>query len=82
MSWLLLACPENPECDVLKANVKIIDGILDSILEYSIAMGVPCILGEGDMEKVIELQLNDRETALFKQSVSYVRSDLEHLASL
>ncbi|MEJ2212731.1 MAG: hypothetical protein P8Y20_01360 [Gammaproteobacteria bacterium] len=59
-----------------------LDGILDSILEHSIAMWVPCILGERGMEKVIELQLNDSETALFKQSVSYIRSDLERLASL
>jgi malate dehydrogenase len=59
-----------------------LDGILDSILEHSIAMGVPCILGERGMEKVIELQLNDSETALFKQSVSYIRSDLERMASL
>ena len=50
--------------------------------ESSIAMGVPCILGEGGMEKVIELKLNEDETALFKQSVSYIRSDLERLASL
>ena len=59
--------------------VAILDGEYD---EYSIAMGVPCILGERGMEKVIELQLNDSETALFKRSVSYIRSDLERLASL
>ena len=45
-------------------------------------MGVPCILGEGGMEKVIELKLNENETALFKQSVSYIRGDLERLSSL
>ncbi len=50
--------------------------------ETLLAMGVPCILGEGGMEKVIELKLNENETALFKQSVSYIRGDLERLSSL
>jgi len=50
--------------------------------ESDIAMGVPCILGDGGLEKVVELQLNEDELALFRQSVSYIRGDLERLASL
>lgn len=50
--------------------------------ESDIAMGVPCVLGDGGLEKVIELQLNEDEMALFKQSVSYIRGDLERLAGL
>ena len=50
--------------------------------ESDIAMGVPCILGDGGLEKVIELSLNEDEMALFRQSVSYIRGDLERLASL
>lgn len=50
--------------------------------EADIAMGVPCILGDGGMEKIIELQLNEDEMALFRQSVSYIRGDLERLKSL
>ena len=50
--------------------------------ESDIAMGVPCILGDGGMEKIIELQLNEDEMALFRQSVSYIRGDLERLISL
>lgn len=50
--------------------------------ETDIAMGVPCILGDGGLEKIIELQLNEDEMALFKQSVAHIRSDLDRLASL
>ena len=50
--------------------------------ESDIAMGVPCILGDGGLEKVVVLQLNEDELALFRQSVSYIRGDLERLASL
>jgi len=50
--------------------------------ESDIAMGVPCILGDGGMEKIIELELNEDEMALFRQSVSYIRRDLERLISL
>jgi malate dehydrogenase len=42
-------------------------------------MGVPCILGESGLEKVIELQLNEDEMVLFRQSVSAIRGDLERL---
>ncbi len=54
----------------------------DEYQESDIAMGVPCILGDGGMEKIIELELNKDETALFRQSVSHIRGDLERLISL
>ncbi len=47
-----------------------------------LAIGVPCVLGAGGMEKVICLELNAQEKENFEQSVSAVRKDLETLASL
>jgi malate dehydrogenase len=47
--------------------------------ESDIAMGVPCILGAAGLEKVIELQLNEDEMLLFRQSVFAIRGDLERL---
>ncbi len=48
--------------------------------ERDVAMGVPCILGQGGMERVIELDLNAAERAAFDQSIAGVRKDLERLA--
>ena len=36
-------------------------------------MGVPCVLGTGGMEKVIEVQFNADEQKLFSESVSHVK---------
>jgi len=44
--------------------------------EYGVSgyfVGVPCVLGAGGMEKVIEVQLDDRERALFSASVEHVK---------
>ena len=57
-------------------GVAVLDG------EYGlrgIAMGVPVVLGEGGMERIIELPLMPEETAAFKKSSDMVRADLERL---
>lgn len=36
-------------------------------------VGVPCILGKGGMEKVVEIELNAEERAMFDASVSHVK---------
>jgi malate dehydrogenase len=36
-------------------------------------VGVPCILGNGGMEKVIECELNAEEKAMFATSVQHVK---------
>ena len=47
--------------------------------EQDIAIGVPCVLGEGGMEQVVTLALNDEEQAMFAQTVAAVRADLDRL---
>jgi malate dehydrogenase len=42
--------------------------------ESDLAIGVPVILGENGIERIIELELNDEESALFNQSISVIRS--------
>ena len=45
--------------------------------ESDICMGVPCVIGAGGIERIIELPLNDEETTQFKHSVQAIRQDLE-----
>lgn len=47
-----------------------------------IAIGVPCILGKGGMEEIIQLELNSEEQGYFDSSVTAVKADLEILAKL
>ncbi len=54
--------------------VTILDGEYG---ESDLAIGVPVVLGINGMEGVIELDLNAAERAMFQQSVSQVRKDLE-----
>ena len=57
-------------------GVAVLDG------EYGlrdIAMGVPVVLGDGGMERIIELPLTPDEAAAFKKSSDMVRADLERL---
>jgi len=42
-------------------------------------VGVPCILGAAGIEKIIELELNDEERAMFEESVSHVKSLVDGL---
>jgi len=44
--------------------------------EYGVGglfVGVPCILGKGGMEKVVEIELNGEERKMFDESVSHVK---------
>ncbi len=44
--------------------------------EYGVGgyfVGVPCILGTGGVEKIIPIELDDREAAMFATSVSHVK---------
>jgi malate dehydrogenase len=60
-------------------TVAILDGEYG---EDDIAMGVPVILGQGGMERVIELELNDEERAMFDTSITAVRKDLKTLSQM
>ena len=53
--------------------VAVLDGEYD---EKDICMGVPCVIGAGGMERVIELPLNQEESTQFKHSVGAIRKDL------
>ncbi len=55
--------------------------ILDGEYQHTdLAIGVPVILGDRGMEKVIELQLNDTENLQFQESVEQVKKDLETIS--
>ena len=44
--------------------------------EYGVGgyfVGVPCVLGKGGVERVIEIELNDQEQALMTESISHVK---------
>ncbi|MDE6242865.1 MAG: malate dehydrogenase, partial [Muribaculaceae bacterium] len=41
--------------------------------EKDLCIGVPCLLGKNGIEKIIELDLNDEEKALFAKSAEAVR---------
>ena len=60
-------------------SVAILDGEFN---QHDLAMGVPCVLGDGGLESVIELEFNDEEKGLFDDSVAYIRNDLERLKAL
>jgi malate dehydrogenase len=47
--------------------------------QRDVAMGVPCVLGQGGMERVVELDLTQEEAAMFDASVSGVRADIARL---
>lgn len=42
-------------------------------------VGVPCIIGGGGVEKILELRLTDEESAMFAKSVETVRSLVDAL---
>ena len=53
--------------------------------EYGLSdiyFGVPCVLGAGGVQKVIELPLDEAEMALVKKSAEGVRSSIETLKTL
>lgn len=45
-------------------------------------LGVPCKLGRGGVEEIIELKLNDEEHAMLKESAESVRSVVEALKAM
>lgn len=45
--------------------------------QNDIAMGVPCVLGRGGIERIIELNLDKTESADFSRSADAIRKDLE-----
>ena len=52
--------------------------------EYGVGgyfVGVPCILGAGGVERIIEIELNDAEQALMDESVSHVKDLVEVVQS-
>jgi len=42
--------------------------------QEDICMGVPCIIGKNGLEKIVDIQLNDAEKALFAKSADAVRN--------
>lgn len=47
--------------------------------EKDLCMGVPAVLGKNGIEKIIELDLNDEESANFKKTVKAIREDISKL---
>lgn len=45
-------------------------------------LGVPCLLGEGGLKKIIEVELSDDEQAALQTSVEHVKSTVEALKAL
>ncbi|MCK5360738.1 MAG: malate dehydrogenase, partial [Gammaproteobacteria bacterium] len=50
--------------------------------QEDITIGVPAVLGERGMEKIIELELNDTELNFFNKSVSSTREELITLSKI
>lgn len=51
----------------------------DEYGETDLAMGVPCVLGEAGMERVITLDLNDEEQEMFAKTISEIKQDIARL---
>lgn len=49
--------------------------------QKDLCIGVPCILGKGGIEKIVEFQLNDAEKAAFAKSAEAVHKTNDALAS-
>ncbi len=47
--------------------------------QQALAMGVPCVLSEQGVERIVELDLNDDEWDLFNTSARTVRQDIERI---
>ena len=47
--------------------------------QQDLAMGVPCILSEQGVERVIELDFNQEERDLFQASANSVRADIDRI---
>ena len=42
-------------------------------------VGVPCVIGAGGLERIIELDLNDEEQAAFDESVAHVQKLVDEI---
>jgi malate dehydrogenase len=60
-------------------TVSILDGEYG---HHDIAIGVPAVLGINGMEKIISLDMNNEETALFHNSAALVQKDINLLKSI
>ncbi len=49
---------------------------------HDIAIGVPAVLGKDGMEKIILLDMNDEETAMFHNSATIVQTNIELLKKI
>ena len=49
--------------------------------QKDLCIGVPCILGKGGIEKIVEFDLNDAEKAAFAKSAEAVHKTNDALAS-
>lgn len=47
--------------------------------EHDIAMGVPCLLSNHGLERVIDLDLNEHELTMFRESAANVRADIQRM---
>ncbi|MEE9302383.1 MAG: malate dehydrogenase [Thiotrichaceae bacterium] len=56
--------------------VAILEGEYD---QRDLAMGVPCVLSEEGMDRIIELPLNDTEKSMFEETILSIKNDLKRL---
>ncbi len=56
--------------------VAILDGEYD---QRDLAMGVPCMLSEEGMDRIIELPLTDSEKSMFNDTIANIKKDLKRL---
>ena len=69
-------------CAVARDRKRILPtvAILEGEYGYEeLAMGVPCMLGEDGMERIIELELNAEEKAMFDQSIETIQEGIQQL---
>ena len=69
-------------CAVARDRKRILPTVAILEGEYGheeIAMGVPCMLGEDGMERIIELELNTEEQAMFDQSIGTIQKGIQQL---
>jgi malate dehydrogenase len=69
-------------CAVARNRKRILPTVAILEGEYGheeLAMGVPCMLGEDGMERIIELQLNAEEQAMFDRSIATIQEGIKLL---
>jgi malate dehydrogenase len=69
-------------CAVARDRKRILPAVAILEGEYGheeLAMGVPCMLGDDGIERIIELELNAKERAMFNQSISTIQESIKLL---